>query len=101
MARYSKPSELIVCDLCGKQMRSRGYGNHLLQAHKMKLTQVSETKRPHVSEKPAHVSGISKKPHVSEKKSVTVVSSQVVTTKRVYTPELPNIWGAPDKPVLS
>ena len=81
-------------------MRSRGYGNHLLQTHQMKLTQVSEKRKPHVSEKAAHVS--EKRPHVSEK-PITVVSQEIVTTKRVYMPRpgdrnLPDyIFHAPDK----
>ena len=99
MERYSVPSEMMVCDICGKKMRSRGYGNHLLQTHKMKLTQVSEKKRPHVSEKRSHVSekyphSSEKRPHVSEK-PITVVTRQIVTTKRVYE-RLPNVWNQPD-----
>ena len=65
----------------------------------MKLTQVSEKKRPHVSEKRSHVSekyphSSEKRPHVSEK-PITVVTRQIVTTKRVYE-RLPNVWNQPD-----
>ena len=76
----------MTCDVCGKKMRSRGYGNHLLQTHQMKLTQVTEKRKPHVSEKAPHVSERRlSQTHVSEK-PITVVSKELVTTKRVYTP---------------
>ena len=45
MSRYKVKSEIIPCDICGKQMHARGIGTHKRQVHFMKenfVTKVSD-----------------------------------------------------------
>ncbi len=95
--RYSKQSELINCEICGKSVRKRGYPGHLFIAHKLRMEHTTKVLSSVTQVKDEPLTQVKKKTltQVSDD-DITQVSfgsggevkrvTEVVEVQRIYVP---------------
>lgn len=81
--RYKAPSELVKCDICGKEVYARGIGSHLRLAHQLKVTTVTQVKEvTKVIPERTQVKGSPKS--MSSGGQIAVKETKVIETEKSY-----------------
>lgn len=72
--RYSKPSQTVKCNLCGKEMRARGLKSHHRNTHYLKIKEVTQVRGSETTFTTEPVTQVRK----SDPKEAIVVTEKII-----------------------